>query len=332
VARYAGVSFTPATGDMASDANTLLLYDFDEPPGSTTVADSGPLGRTGTLGQGFPGATSPEAGANPNGGSGGLGHFLCYKAKSTKGDVCSDASALNAGAACEAEEDCGGNAETDFCVPNKPPKLRATLADPAGKLARQVDLKKGAALCNPADKNGEGIDNPEDHLRSFAIKLAQGQPPFPELDGVAVVNQFGTIALDAGKVDRLLVPAAKDPAAPVAPPEAPAVDHFRCAKVKVPKGTPRFEPISAVSVVDQFGEPKLYDLKKPTRLCTPVDKNEEGVLDPSVLLLCYQAKPGPGQPKHAKRSGLHVAHQLGVELLDTVKEEELCVPSALAAD
>jgi len=28
--------------------------------------------------------------------------------------------------------------------------------------------------------------------------------------------------------------------------------------------------------------------------------------------------------------GAHVAHQLGVELLDTVKEEELCVPSNVA--
>jgi len=36
--------------------------------------------------------------------------------------------------------------------------------------------------------------------------------------------------------------------------------------------------------------------------------------------------------KHVKRSGLHVAHQFGVEMLDSVKEEELCVPSALAAE
>ena len=97
--------------------------------------------------------------------------------------------------------------------------------------------------------------------------------------------------------------------------------------MKVSKGAPRFEPISAVSVVDQFAQAKLYDLKKPTRLCTPVDKNGEGVIDASSLLLCYQAKPGPEQPKHVKRTGLHVAHQFGVELVDTVKEEELCVPS-----
>ena len=50
VARYAGASFTPPTGDLTSDANTLLLYNFDDPAGSSTVTDSSPLGRTGTFG------------------------------------------------------------------------------------------------------------------------------------------------------------------------------------------------------------------------------------------------------------------------------------------
>src|SRR5262249_29630341 len=52
-------SFTPPSPDMTSDANTVLLYTFDESPGSTTVADASSLARTGTLGAGFGGATSP---------------------------------------------------------------------------------------------------------------------------------------------------------------------------------------------------------------------------------------------------------------------------------
>lgn len=50
VARYVGTSFVPPIGDLTSDANTLLLYNFDDPAGSTTVTDSSPLNRTGTLG------------------------------------------------------------------------------------------------------------------------------------------------------------------------------------------------------------------------------------------------------------------------------------------
>ncbi len=65
VARYSGESFTAPTGDLASDTDTLLLYNFNDPAGSTTVTDSSGNGRTGTLGAGFGGATSPELGATP---------------------------------------------------------------------------------------------------------------------------------------------------------------------------------------------------------------------------------------------------------------------------
>jgi hypothetical protein len=58
-ARYSGVSFSAPTGDLSSDANTLLLYNFDEAPGSTTISDLSGNGHDGTLGTGFDGATSP---------------------------------------------------------------------------------------------------------------------------------------------------------------------------------------------------------------------------------------------------------------------------------
>ncbi len=62
IVRYSGNSFTPPTGDLGSDANTLLLYNFDEPTGSKTITDLSGNGHTGTLGTGFSGATSPQLG------------------------------------------------------------------------------------------------------------------------------------------------------------------------------------------------------------------------------------------------------------------------------
>lgn len=62
VARYSGESASMPLGNMASDADTVLLYNFEDTPGSTTVTDSSPLERTGTLGLGCAGATSPEIG------------------------------------------------------------------------------------------------------------------------------------------------------------------------------------------------------------------------------------------------------------------------------
>jgi len=63
VARYSGDTFDAPTGDLPSDANTQLLFNFDEAAGSTTIQDASPMTLTGTLGVGFDGATSPELGA-----------------------------------------------------------------------------------------------------------------------------------------------------------------------------------------------------------------------------------------------------------------------------
>jgi hypothetical protein len=69
-ARYSGASFTAPTGDLVDDANTVLLYNFNEPDffidqGQVKIADLSGNGLTGTLGtagQGTP--TSPEPPAN----------------------------------------------------------------------------------------------------------------------------------------------------------------------------------------------------------------------------------------------------------------------------
>lgn len=66
VARYSGASITPQAGDMASDANTLLLlnFDFADVTGNV-VADLSGNGRDGALGATFSGATSPTISATP---------------------------------------------------------------------------------------------------------------------------------------------------------------------------------------------------------------------------------------------------------------------------
>lgn len=61
VARYSGASYVAPSGDLSSDADTLLLYNFnaaDVVAGQLT--DLSGNGHTGTLGVGFAGATSPE--------------------------------------------------------------------------------------------------------------------------------------------------------------------------------------------------------------------------------------------------------------------------------
>jgi hypothetical protein len=221
------------------------------------------------------------------------GHFLCYKAKTTP--------------------------RTAKLVPGV-----VDLADQFG--SGTADAKKVASLCVPADKNGGGIADPDTHLKGYTI--VRKPKPAAVLD-LEVTNQFGTLRLDTIKPDRLLVPAAKDLDNPVVGPDNAShdVDHYQCYKVKVTPGTPKFEP-TRVTVADQFTTAaKTVDVKQPTRLCNPVDKNGESIKNPDGHLLCYQATGASGQPKHTPRIGVHVGDQFGGEQLNTVKEEEVCVPS-----
>ena len=193
------------------------------------------------------------------------------------------------------------------------------------------EVKKPKEIYNPADKNGEEIIDPDTHLVAFEIKRAKTEPRQPKhvkRTNIEVVNQFGTIFVDTKKPDRLLVPSLKDLDIPIpdidVPDEFP-VDHFKCYKVKVSEGTPEFESIQ-VTLADHF-EDKLFDVKKPKRLCNPVDKNGEGIINPDAHLLCYKVKPAEDEPKHIKVEGIHTNNLFGPLQFDTKKEAELCVPS-----
>lgn len=72
----------------------------------------------------------------------------------------------------------------------------------------------------------------------------------------------------------------------------------------------------------------MYDVKRPRRLCLPVDKNGEGILHGTTHLVCYQVQAASGQPKYVPVVGeIHTVNQFGNGRLDTVKDEELCVPA-----
>ena len=63
-------------------------------------------------------------------------------------------------------------------------------------------------------------------------------------------------------------------------------------------------------------------VKKPVRLCVPVDKESEGIKNPDNHLMCYKVKR-----EKKKLEGIHVNNQFGPLQLNTKKVMELCVPS-----
>jgi hypothetical protein len=198
------------------------------------------------------------------------------------------------------------------------------------------NVDKLEELGNPAETTVDGdettsISNPDVHLVSYKIKKDRGEPKHQKMR-VRVTNQFGEITLDTKKPDRLLVPSAKSLDGWVEARVDPPVDHFKCYKVKVTEGTPEFEELT-VLVKDQFHtdpfpeETVLLEVKKPKRLCNPVNKNGEGILDEESHLLCYGVKRPKGEPKFERIDDIFVNNQFGPLQIDAKKEKELCVPS-----
>lgn len=182
-------------------------------------------------------------------------------------------------------------------------------------------------FCAPADKNGEGVDDRDTHLQAYAVK-----GPHTKRSSILVKNQFGEILVDTKKADLLMVPTAKSlaPAPRPTTDPLPDVDHFRCLKAvygKALKTRTKFPKGILATVEDQFGS-RSVELKRPSKLCNPTDKNGSGILDPDNHLLCYKVKV---DPKTTKIEGVQVANQFGDGLLELKKESELCVPSSMSA-
>jgi hypothetical protein len=106
-----------------------------------------------------------------------------------------------------------------------------------------------------------------------------------------------------------------------------SVDHYKCYRGGDTPGTPRFQP-HTVTLDDAF-ETKMTVVKKPALLCNAVDKNGEGIHDPTAHLECYTIKDSstPPQSKFAGVKGVSAVNEFGIELLDVSKSKLLCVPA-----
>ena len=176
-------------------------------------------------------------------------------------------------------------------------------------------------ICNPASKNGEDPSAPQrpDHLVGYTIR--QTTPRFRTIPDVEIINQFGTINVDVVRPEYLLVPSTKTHNS-VPPPPSTTLDHFKCYRVKG-----KFRR-AGITVADQFGSPSIVvDVKRPRRLCVPVNKNGEGIFDSADHLMCYQVRLARTSPPFTAAGQIFVNNQFGIDVLNAVRPTELCVPS-----
>lgn len=86
-------------------------------------------------------------------------------------------------------------------------KTSVSLTDQFGINDGVFEAKKPFLFCNPVDKNGEGILNQDDHLSCYKVKGPRLEPA--NRPNVQVVNQLGTLQLQAKKAFLLCLPSTK---------------------------------------------------------------------------------------------------------------------------
>ena len=78
---------------------------------------------------------------------------------------------------------------------------------------KMFDVIEPKLLCNPVDKNDDGIQNPADHLVCYKVEPVAGEPEHVPVS-VFVNNQFGPLQLDTKSEMELCVPSEKEIASP----------------------------------------------------------------------------------------------------------------------
>jgi Tol biopolymer transport system component len=180
-------------------------------------------------------------------------------------------------------------------------------------------------VCNPADENGADPSAPAHpaHLVSYDLRHTGPQPPLPRR--LSVVNALGSIAVDLVKADFLMAPSAKSLDAPPPPLDPVSIDHFQCYRV-----TRARTRASGLTIVDELGT-LVVDVKRPRRLCVPVDKNGEspGAALHADALMCYDVRLATSSRRFVGPRQLFIANELGSATVERLRPTELCLPSSM---
>jgi hypothetical protein len=190
-------------------------------------------------------------------------------------------------------------------------------------------------ICNPVDKNGEGIEDPHAHLLCYKIIDRARRTRFL----ANVTDQFGTEELQSSDNGRLLcVPALKNPddcnpdleTCPSLSDIQSTLNHYQCYDGRRVAGTstdfPAF-PFS-VNLKDQFfPNGTTTAINKTLDLCNPTEKSFDDsptpIVDPSAHLKCYDITDDTRNPGER----ITVVDQFGTWQMQAGKATRLCEPA-----
>jgi len=176
-------------------------------------------------------------------------------------------------------------------------------------------------ICNPADKNDEGIANPDAHLMCYKFLDRSRTSSVP----VRVTDQFGTEDLRTSSANVLCVPALKncDPQKETCSIGAleEELNHFQCyGALPLLKDQTLLTP-DPVQLVDQFTDGLATFPTSPRRhLCTPTAKNGGSIPNEAQHLKCYNIR----DEVPFRGTDINVIDQFGTWELRVGQARELC--------
>jgi len=190
--------------------------------------------------------------------------------------------------------------------------------------AHTASVGEPKRICNPADQDDLDPGALDDPAHLVAYRLAGVQPRFARRRNQSVETAFGPITVDVVRPDMLLVPSAKSLSAPPPPLADGTLDHFQCYRTQ--GGRTRIEHLR---IVDEFGT-IVVDVKRPVRLCVPVDKDGEGIVDPAAHLMCYEVRLS--STAFAPAGDVLVDNEFGADRFEARRPRELCIPATVAPE
>ncbi len=104
----------------------------------------------------------------------------------------------------------------------------------------------------------------------------------------------------------------------------PDLDHFSCYGARTAPGTQGFTQRQLV--LDDALEAKSAKVLRTNTFCTAVDKDGQGIADPTARLQCYDIRNGTGETPFSRRT-LTVADELGTTQWSLRKPQLLCMPA-----
>jgi hypothetical protein len=172
------------------------------------------------------------------------------------------------------------------------------------------DLGATSFLFVPANKNAEGIIDPQSHLTCYNIIGGSAPPGVPQ---VIATHQFGTQTLTLGAALFACIPTQKYP------PQQISIDHFVCyAASGTAPGT------VGATFVDQFYG-FTHQILEPFLFCAPAQKNQEPIQDPTSHLACFNISPQGPPP--SLPGPVPIQNQFGSDALNLGARRAVCLPA-----